>query len=154
MKNSMNTEFSFDLIVIGGGPAGLVASKLARGMGKSVALIEKERLGGTCTLTGCVPSKTLIHIARTLSESRQLKAFDVTIDAEKMSTKKIMDHVRAIREEIYAGHSTEKLEELGISVIYGDPHFVDSHTITCNGKTLTARAFVITTGSRPAVPPI
>lgn len=53
----------YDIIVIGGGPAGLVSSKLAAGLGKKVALIEKERLGGDCTLTGCVPTKTLIASA-------------------------------------------------------------------------------------------
>ncbi len=60
----LSVPYDFDLIVIGGGAAGLVASKFAAGVGKRVALIEKSRLGGECTLYGCVPSKTLIRSAK------------------------------------------------------------------------------------------
>lgn len=144
----------YDLIIIGGGPAGLVAAKFAAKLGKKVALIEKNRLGGSCTITGCIPSKTLINIANTLYDAQYLNDFNITIDAKNIDTKKVMAHVREMIEIIYAGHSTETLEKEGITVIYGSPEFVDQQQITCNGELLKAKKYILATGSRPFVPPI
>ncbi len=146
--------YDFDLIVIGGGPAGLVASKLAQGLGKKVALIDRTRLGGACTLTGCVPSKTLIHLAKTAHHSMELKKFNASIDLGKLDTRAIMAYVQSVIEDIAGGHSPEKLKALGITLFKGEAHFIDQNRVQVNKTVLSAKKFIIATGSRPFVPPI
>ncbi len=144
----------YDIIIIGGGPAGLVAAKLARGLGKKVALIERDILGGTCTITGCVPSKTLIHIAKMVHNAKLVQEFGVTCDDKNLDIRKVMARVRKTIEVIYADATTEKLEQLGIHVIYSDPHFLDPYRIQCGNDVLSAKSFIIATGTRPFIPPI
>lgn len=151
----MNNKY-YDLIIIGGGPAGLVAAKVARGFGKSVAIVEKEKkIGGGCTWTGCVPSKALIHIAQVISTSKiahnfkSSDALDLIID-----TKKVMAYVHNKRNEIYQTHTPEQLKTEGIAVIFGDPSFIDSSTIEINREKIRAKKFILATGSRPFIPPI
>ncbi len=152
-------EYDYDIIVLGGGPAGLVAAKVACGLGKRVALIEAHRLGGTCTLTGCVPSKTLIHVAKLAHDSLKMKEFGVGCSG-KLDTRKIMTFVRAKIEEIYQGHSTQALETLGIHVLYGKPAFINKNQVQLaehnanSMRILTAKKYIIATGSRPFIPPI
>ncbi len=146
--------YMYDLIVIGGGPVGLVSSKLAAGLGKKVALIEKERLGGDCTLTGCVPTKTLIALANYIHYAHDLAPFNCTFSTSCLDTRKILEHVHTIVDEIYAGHTPELLEKEGISVIFGEASFHDKHTLLVQGKQLTAKSFIIGTGSMPFIPPI
>jgi len=147
-------KYDYDLIIIGGGPAGLVASKLAAGLGKKVAIIEKERLGGDCTLTGCVPSKTLIAAGNYVHYAQALSKFRCKVDTSCLDTAKVLEHVRNVVEEIYAGHTPEKLAKIGIEVMIGAPEFQDKHTITMNDKTYTSKSFLIATGSLPFIPPI
>lgn len=153
-------SYDYDLVVIGGGAAGLVASKFAAGIGKRVALIEKNRLGGECTLYGCVPSKTLIRAARAfhgISEARKLGLVDarqyqtpVTMPAKN----DVMAHVRSVVEAVYDGHNPELLERLGIQVMIGHPRFRDKHHVYVNGRLLSSGTFVVCTGSSPFVPSI
>ena len=147
-------SYDYDFIIIGGGPAGLVSAKLAAGLGKKVALIEKERLGGDCTLTGCVPSKTLIATANYVHYAKELARFNCAIDTSCLDSAKILQHVHNIVEEIYAGHTPEILAEEGITIIKGAPQFIDTHKIALNNKTLSAKSFLIATGSRTFIPPI
>ena len=147
--------YEYDLIVIGGGAAGLVASKFAAGVGKRTALIEKGRLGGECTLYGCVPSKTLVRSASLLHQMNRLHSKGLAPSGPcRVSTQGVMAHVRSVVEEVAQGHGQEKLERLGIRVIFGDPSFVDNHVIRINGRAVSARSFIVCTGSSPLVPPI
>lgn len=146
---------TYDVIVIGGGAAGLVASKLAKGLGKSVVVIEKQnRLGGECTWTGCVPSKTLIKTAHVAHEFQNLNRFGLRSNAIKYDTSAVMDHVRATVREVYKTHTPDVITQLGIDIIWGDPEFLDSHTIRVNGNTVRGEKIMICTGSSPLVPPI
>ncbi|MHC4362985.1 MAG: FAD-dependent oxidoreductase, partial [Planctomycetota bacterium] len=145
----------YDVVVIGAGSAGLVACKLAHGLGKKTALIEKRKIGGDCTWFGCVPSKTLIKSAYVAHQTTRLREFGlepkapVEIDAEK-----VMAHVRAVREADAAGHPAESYEAEGINVFFGGPQFLDNHSIQLNDKVISSKKFVICTGSGPAIPPI
>jgi pyruvate/2-oxoglutarate dehydrogenase complex dihydrolipoamide dehydrogenase (E3) component len=130
-------DLKFDLIVIGGGAGGFVATKLARGLGKKVAIVERERLGGECTWTGCVPSKALIDAAH-----------------KKMPRESVMQHVRKIREQVYNSHRPESFEKVGIKIFSGTPKFVDAQAIIIGEKRLHAKKFIISTGSSPFLPPI
>jgi pyruvate/2-oxoglutarate dehydrogenase complex dihydrolipoamide dehydrogenase (E3) component len=147
--------YDFDLIVIGGGAAGLVASKFAAGMGKKVAIVEKDKIGGECTHYGCVPSKTLIKTAKMLNRLGSLGEIGLKY-GEKPSVVKddVMAHVRRTVEKIFQGHRPEVLERQGIHVVSGDGRFRDNHSFTVNGKTLSAASFIICTGSSAFVPPI
>lgn len=146
----------YDLVIIGGGPAGLVAAKVARGLGKTVAIVEKtEKLGGGCTWTGCVPSKALIHSAQLILSSKRASTFSSTsMSVPAIDSKKVMSYVHEKRSEIYQTHTPETLQKEGIDVIFGDPSFIDCSTIDIKGTRIQAKKFIIATGSRPFVPPI
>lgn len=142
-------RFDYDLIVIGGGAAGFVSAKLAAGLGKKVALIEKNRLGGECTNYGCIPSKTLIRSANAVFHARRIEG-----PTTAASSGTVMDHVRSIVKKVLDGHGAEVFERLGIRVLFGEPRFLDNHTLDVSGTTLTAKRFIISTGSSPFIPPI
>ncbi len=148
-------KFDFDLIVIGGGAGGLVAAKLAKGLGKKVAIVEKNKLGGECTWTGCVPSKTFIKIASVAHQLKNLEKFGLSTSPEmSLNANNVMKQVNSIVEKVYSTHTPEVLENLGIKVFIGSPQFLNNHEIKLNDKKLSAKKFIITTGSSPFVPPI
>src|SRR5512147_1919170 len=120
-------KHDYDLAVIGGGAAGLVASKFAAGVGKRVVLIEKSRLGGECTLYGCVPSKTLIRSAKVCHEMAQADSVGlVGNQSASVPGDEVLGRVRRVVERIYSGHSPDALERQGIRVIIGSPRFIDN----------------------------
>src|SRR5208283_3357160 len=147
--------YDYDLIVIGGGAGGFVASKFANGLGKKVAMIEKNKLGGECTLSGCIPSKALIksgiiaHQARNLKNYGLLTKNDIVINADN-----VMRHVRSVIGKVYDSHQPPVFKKLGIDVLFGSPHFIDNHTIELEGRSLSAKSFIISTGSSAFIPAI
>lgn len=148
-------KYDYDCIVIGGGSAGLVAAKFAVGIGKKTLLIERNKLGGECTWTGCVPSKTIIASAQVAYQAQHLKTYGLKSNSEiQLDSSGIMDHIRSVIKEIYATHTPEVLADLGIEVQFGSPVFQDEHTITLENKIITAHRFIVATGTRPFVPPI
>lgn len=148
-------KFDYDLLVLGGGAAGLVSSKVARGFGKSVAVIEKGKLGGECTNFGCVPSKALIRTAKAAHELKHLGALGLTTEAPiAIKTDGAMRHVRSIVEKVYNTHLPASFKALGIDLSFGDPRFTDNHTVVMDGKTITANKVIIATGSSPLIPAI
>ena len=147
-------KYDYDIVVIGGGSAGLTASKTARGFGKKVALIEKtDRLGGECTWTGCIPSKTLIKTAAVAWQSRHADRYGLKINKE-VDTSGVMRHVRETIQRDYQSHTPEKVENDGIDVLFGDVQFIDAQSLDLNGKKIAFKKGIITTGSAPFVPPI
>lgn len=148
-------KFDYDLLVLGGGAAGLVSSKVARGFGKSVAVIEKGKLGGECTNFGCVPSKSLIRAAKAAHELKHLDMLGLRTDASiAVNTDGVMRHVRSIVEKVYNTHLPESFKKLGIDLSFGAPRFTDNHTVVMDGKTITANKIIIATGSSPNIPAI
>ena len=148
-------KYDYDLIAIGAGAGGFVSSKLATGLGKKVALIEKDLLGGECTNRGCVPSKALIKAAAAAHQARHLQDYGLETTGElKLSTKNVMQYVRGAVKKVYDSHPAAAFEKLGITVLFGEPRFLDNHRISMGGKVLSAKKFMIATGSSAFIPPL
>ena len=153
---------SYDLLIVGGGSAGLTAAKFAARFGKSVALIEKARMGGDCTWTGCVPSKALIASASRAHAARTAGEFGVTVDsAVSVDMAAIKARLGRTIGKIYdADDSPEALKALGIDTISGAATLVDAHSIRVDGGQGDAAVYragkgiVVATGARPRLPKI
>ena len=143
-----------DLIVIGAGSAGLAAASLAARVGARVTLVESHRIGGDCTWTGCVPSKTLIHAAGVAHGMRRAEIFGLPRLEPKVDLGAVMDRVRAAIARVYAFESPEALIALGIEVVFGAARFRDQWSIEVEGRILRGRRFVIATGASPVIPSI
>src|SRR5262245_59627483 len=124
----------YDLAVIGGGTAGLVAAVSAAGLGARVALVERARLGGDCLNTGCVPSKALLRAARAVHDARAAAAVgvDTTVSVDFAT---VMAHVRAARETLAPHDSAARLTALGVDVFFGRAAFASSRTVDVEGTT-------------------
>ncbi len=154
---------TYDLIVIGGGSAGLVAAGGAAILGAKVALIEKNLLGGDCLYTGCVPSKTLIKSAKFAHQTRDADRYGFQkLEPQFLndSFASITDRVHNVIKIIENHDAPEVFEEMGVEVIFGAARFVNQHEIevslkdTEDKRVMKAKRFCISTGSRPFVPPI
>jgi pyruvate/2-oxoglutarate dehydrogenase complex dihydrolipoamide dehydrogenase (E3) component len=148
----------YDLCVIGGGAAGLVVAAGGAGLGAKVLLVEKHRLGGDCLYYGCVPSKTLLKSAKVFRQ-RQAAAADLYgLPAPAASgPARIPDVMRRVQ-QVIAGiephDSPERFRSLGVEVLLEGGKFIDPRTFEAGGRKITARRFVLATGSRPVLPPI
>ncbi|UCF14213.1 MAG: FAD-dependent oxidoreductase [Phycisphaerales bacterium] len=147
--------YDYDVAVLGAGSGGLVACKVAKGLGKRTALIEKRKLGGDCTWFGCVPSKTLIKSANIAHQTARLREFGLEPGGPvELNADKVMSHVRAVVQADADGHPPETLEAEGINVLFGAGRFLDSHTLMVGDKKISANKFIVCTGSHPFIPPI
>jgi pyruvate/2-oxoglutarate dehydrogenase complex dihydrolipoamide dehydrogenase (E3) component len=144
----------FDLAVIGGGAGGLVVAAGGAALGAKVALVEKDRLGGDCLWHGCVPSKTLIKSARIAHQMRHADRWAIPAVAPHVDLAAVMERVAGVIGGIAPHDSPERFRGLGVDVIFGAGRFVGRDAFEVDGRRLTAKHFVVATGSRPAVPPI
>ena len=144
----------YDLVVIGGGTAGLVSSMIAAGAGARVALVEADRTGGDCLWTGCVPSKSLIAAADAAHRIREAPRFGVDAGEPRIDFDQVMAHVRGARETIAPHDSPERLRAAGVDVIEARARFRRRGEIETDTTTLLHRAAIVATGSAPQLPPI
>ncbi|MBW4025288.1 MAG: FAD-dependent oxidoreductase [Proteobacteria bacterium] len=142
-----------DVIVIGAGAAGLTAAGGCARLGLRVALVERDRMGGECLHTGCVPSKALLAAARRAQAMRGT-AMGVTGTGPAVDFGGVRAHVAAAIAAIAPHDSEARFAAWGVEVIRGDARFSDPHRITVAGRELSAPRIVLAVGSRPAVPPI
>jgi pyruvate/2-oxoglutarate dehydrogenase complex dihydrolipoamide dehydrogenase (E3) component len=149
-----NIAPAYDLVVIGGGTAGLVTAFSAAGLGARVALAERARLGGDCLNTGCVPSKALLRSARAVRVVRDAGRFGVHAPAPRVDFAAVMARMRGVRERLAVHDSAERLRGAGIDVFHGHAAFAGPREIHVNGARLRFRRAVIATGGRPSVPPV
>lgn len=142
----------FDLIIIGAGAAGLIAADFARSLGADVALIEADRIGGDCTWTGCVPSKSLLKAASVAATASEGSRFGILADAPRADMAAVREYVRACIAHIYAPTAPERLQQGSLSVLSGAAQFLDAHTLALGERQLRARRFLICTGADPIRP--
>lgn len=146
---------TYHLLVIGAGPAGLVAARAAAALGARVALIERDRLGGDCLNHGCVPSKAMLRSARLYAEMRSAANFGVEPPADiRVDFGAVMDRVRRIRERIGRVDSAARLIAEGIDLYFGTARFTGPEGVDVDGVRLRFTKALIATGSRSMLPPI
>lgn len=151
-KGNKEMKYDYDIIVIGAGAAGITAAKTARGFGKKVALIEQSKIGGECTWTGCVPSKSLIKAAQIAHDIKRSNDWGIAY-AGTIDTSEVMAYVHGRIEKIYRHTTPELLEQQGIKVLSQACRFIDAHSLELADKTVvTAKKVIICTGSKPFVP--
>ncbi len=142
----------WDLVVIGGGSAGLVASKAAANFGAKVLIIEKDRLGGDCLWTGCVPSKTLIASAHSAAAAARVQGVSSGAHRSAMSFADTMHAVHGAIETIAPVDSREALEAEGVAVAHGHARFLSRRSLSLDGEEIRFAQAIIATGTSPRVP--
>ncbi len=152
-------RFDRNIVVIGGGSAGLVAAYIAAALKAKVTLIEKEKLGGDCLYTGCVPSKALIRSARFVSQVQRAQEFGMRTASTEFDFADVMARVQRVIAAIAPHDSQERYTALGVDVVLGTARIVSPWEVEVTrddgSKTLlTTRSIVIAAGARPFVPPI
>src|SRR5438132_5004636 len=155
------TTKPYEIIVIGGGSAGIVSANVAAALGVRTALVEKDRIGGECLWTGCVPSKALLHAASVAALRRQqatesphsLSTVDCRLSPEvgRGALRYVRDAIQTVKE---ADATEAMLRDFGVEIFFGPPRFEDRHVLQVGDQRLLARQFILATGSHPAVPDI
>ncbi|MDE2372528.1 MAG: FAD-dependent oxidoreductase [Burkholderiales bacterium] len=152
-------SFDRNLIVIGGGSAGLVTAYIAAAVKARVTLVEKHAMGGDCLNTGCVPSKALIRSAKFLSHIRRAPEFGIRSASADFDFAEVMERVQRVVGEVRPHDSVERYTGLGVDVAHGTARIVSPWEVEISHadgrmQRLTTRAIVIAAGARPFVPPI
>lgn len=150
----MATEIKVDICVIGAGSGGLSVAAAASQMGAATVLIEAEKMGGDCLNTGCVPSKALLAAAHSAQSMRDSAGFGIDRVAPSIDFAKVHDHVQNVIGTIAPNDSVERFQGLGVQVIQAHGRFISPDKVEAGDTIVTARRFVVATGSRAAVPPI
>ena len=152
-------HFDRNLVVIGAGSAGLVTAYIAAAVKAKVTLVEKQRMGGDCLNTGCVPSKALIRSARLLSHMARSQEFGIASARAEFDFATVMERVQSVIRAVEPHDSIERYSALGVDVVEGSARIVSPWAVEITHKDgsiqrLSTRSMVIATGARPFVPPI
>jgi len=149
----------YDLIVIGGGAAGLTSAGMAANFGMKTLMIEADRLGGDCTWYGCIPSKALLHLAYLKKAADQSMAFTDQKNASKVDFRKVIERVHELREHVYQEADRPDIyESMGVDLAFGKARFLDAHTLEISSQNettiLSSRYILIATGSKATIPSV
>jgi pyruvate/2-oxoglutarate dehydrogenase complex dihydrolipoamide dehydrogenase (E3) component len=160
-EGTCRVKTNFDLVVIGGGAAGLTAAGMSAVLGAKTLLVSDSLLGGDCTWHGCVPSKSLLKAAKVAHEMRSASKYGLVAPDLVHDWTQIMDRVHSIREHVYQeADAPPNMEKLGVEVIPARARFIDGNSVeltdsgTQASRVITSRFFIIATGSRPTIPTI
>jgi pyruvate/2-oxoglutarate dehydrogenase complex dihydrolipoamide dehydrogenase (E3) component len=145
---------TYDLIVIGAGSGGVTAARFAAQLEAKVALVEKGRVGGDCTWTGCVPSKALLKAAKVAHQARTAAHYGLCAGPVKADMAQVRRYVQQAISDVYQHETPETLAGEGVEVVFGQAQFLDARTIQVGERTLSAKKFILATGAHPFIPPI
>ena len=143
----------YQLIIIGGGPAGYTAAEAAGKAGLSVLLIEKQNLGGVCLNEGCIPTKTLLYSAKTYDGARHASKYAVTVPEVSFDLPKIIARKAKVVRKLVLGVKA-KLTAHNVTILAGEAQIVDKNHVTCAGEVYECENLLLCTGSETFVPPI
>ena len=144
-----------DLVIIGGGPGGLVVASVAAQLGLRVTLVEKSgRLGGDCLHSGCVPSKSLIAMSRIAHAARRGAATGLLSAMPDIDFTRAVDHVESVIDRIQLHDDPERFRSYGCDVRFGTASFASDREVVVDDEIIRARRFLVATGSQPSVPPV
>jgi pyruvate/2-oxoglutarate dehydrogenase complex dihydrolipoamide dehydrogenase (E3) component len=144
----------YDLAIIGAGSVGLIAADFAVRLGARVALLERDRIGGDCTWTGCVPSKALLKVAKVAHDAGTSPHYGVHVSQPIIDMVEVRQYLRGAIQQIYAGTTPEALRQRGMHVVLGPVSFVDPYTLAVGEQRVRAQKVLIATGAKPLVPAI
>jgi pyruvate/2-oxoglutarate dehydrogenase complex dihydrolipoamide dehydrogenase (E3) component len=145
----------YDVVVIGGGTAGMVTASGCARLGRSVALVERAKLGGDCLWTGCVPTKALVAAARLIDQAAHAERYGLEPHRFEIAPSRIMESMRAARATVQKHDDPERFRSLGIDVFEEtEARLLSASVVSIGGDTVHARNIVIATGSRTSVPPV
>lgn len=145
----------YNLVVVGAGPAGLIAAAGAAGLGARVALVERRLMGGDCLNYGCVPSKALLRCATAWADVRDASRYGVSYGGDlRVDFGAVMARLRRLRADLSAHDAVQRFAELGVDVFLGHGRFTAARRLEVHRQSLTFARAVIATGSHPGVPPI
>ena len=147
-------RFERDMVVIGGGSAGLVSAYIAAAVKAKVTLIEKQDMGGDCLNTGCVPSKALLRSAKFLAQAKRSESYGIRQARVEFDFAEVMERVHRVIETVAPHDSVERFESLGVEVIKGEARVTSPWNVQVGKRSLTTRTIVVAAGGRPFVPPI
>ncbi len=150
----MKKRYDYQVIVIGGGAAGLTAAKTARGFGKRTLLVERRKTGGECTWFGCIPSKTLIKSAHIVHDTKEYEQRGYYTGAHVVSPIKPWENMRAVIQQVYGEEDPTALQKAGIEVLIAQARIIDNHSIAVAGQTITTEKIILALGTSPFIPPI
>src|SRR4051794_29609662 len=146
----------YDLIIVGMGSGGMVAAEFASTLDLRVSAVERDRVGGDCLWTGCVPSKALIASARAAHTMRHADRYGIEAVEPTVDTARVFERIRGVQRQIAeAEDNADRFRDMGLDVLVGHPARVtDRHRVSVDGDELEGRFILLCTGSRPVVPPI
>jgi len=144
----------YNLVVVGGGTAGLVSAAGGAGLGAKVALVERHLLGGDCLNVGCVPSKALISAARAAMSARRAGALGVRVGDVEVDFPAVMERMRRLRAALAPIDGVERFTGLGVDVFLGQARFTSPTSVEVDGRRLEFARAVIAAGARAAAPDV
>ncbi len=145
----------FDLVIIGMGSGGMPAAEFAASLPIRVAVVERDRVGGECLWTGCVPSKSLLASAKAAHVMRTADRWGLPAVEPEIDTEQVWKRIRAVQHDIATSDDDpRRFAALGVELVWGDARLLDAHTVAVGDRRLRARFVLVCTGSRPAPLPI
>jgi len=156
----MAISYDYDSVVIGGGAAGLTTAGIAANFGTKTLMVEKNLLGGDCTWSGCVPSKTLLKAASVMHNAREAGKYGLKAGNVELDPVSVMEHVDNVRREVYEEADDPSIfEEMGIEVVKGAARFLDEHTLEIEGESgdrrqISGKYIFICSGASAFVPAV
>jgi pyruvate/2-oxoglutarate dehydrogenase complex dihydrolipoamide dehydrogenase (E3) component len=146
--------YEFNLVIIGGGAAGLVSAIVGSALKAKVALIEKHEMGGDCLNTGCVPSKAIIKSAKVVHQISNAHKYGIKKAECEFDFEDIMKRVHETIAKIAPNDSIERFTSLGVDCFTGDAEIIDKHTVKVGDRVLTTKNIILAHGAEPFIPPI
>lgn len=147
-------KYDANVVVIGAGSGGLVSALIAAAVKAKVILIERDKMGGDCLNTGCVPSKAILRSAKIANYMNRAEEFGIEAVTVKPVFSKVMKRVHKVIETIEPHDSVERFTDLGVDCVMGEAEIIDPNTVRVGERLIKTKSIIIASGARPFVPPI